>query len=723
MNEGFCDLCKPLFHGAPEGDPGDSDDGYARLGYVRRIRTMKQGHRHHKNIHDLRNCGEKRCVLCAALWNSMTRSTRDMWLTWKKEILLDAQLVEERGQKSMALLMKSDGMGWNQATYFEPYNAAEETAQRRAVGLSLDYPLRPLGECDSTGSANSMRWAKAMLEYCALNHEECRHTFTPTVRLPTRLIHLGELGQPMSPRLVETSQLSPSLRGSIRYTTLSHCWGKAHTLRLTKESRSRFYNGIEPSSIPKTFADAMAITRSLGLEYIWIDSLCIIQGDKDDWERECVLMADVYRHGHCNIAAVASTDSHGGCFRPRDPTILNILVAESNWDGEGRALWVRSPYRKGSSLGYAIDDTLVHRRGWVVQERIMAPRILHFGEKMIYWECREGLGSEALGRATFPTSRTGLVGYMYDAASGSFKIPPENIFELLTRWAVTINRYTSAGLTFQSDKFMAISAVAREVQRMLKSSGHGTVEYLAGLWNVFLERQLLWRSPYPGITTRLSQTADGLTAPSWSWASLRGPVNMIFPSAHGTALLACVNRHTLVPRSGDPFFGPAANSQSTLEIRGRLWRLADWARDKDHPVPLKPKRGLSLLWDTAAASSGVKTATFLLPVAVYVPPVPGVLPVPHISGLVLQKADDSAAAATRFQRRGYFEFRLCGLEDQAQFHSLHQEGYIAWVNKIIEFCLEDMIIWPSHFNAPPGPTTTTCDIWAEVAGEQTIIIE
>jgi hypothetical protein len=85
-------------------------------------------------------------------------------------------------------------------------------------------------------------------------------------------------------------------------------------------------------ALPLTFEDAIVATRRLGARYIWIDSLCIIQDDPADWERESSSMADVYRNATCNIAASAAHDSNGGLYRDRGDIVPGIYVKSSGDD-------------------------------------------------------------------------------------------------------------------------------------------------------------------------------------------------------------------------------------------------------------------------------------------------------------------------------------------------------------------------------------------------------
>ena len=84
-------------------------------------------------------------------------------------------------------------------------------------------------------------------------------------------------------------------------------------------------NHIDPNTLSKTFRDAIKVTRHLGIRYIWIDSICIIQDSREDWEAESTMMGQVYRHCECCIAATAASDGTFGCFVNRDTRVLKPL--------------------------------------------------------------------------------------------------------------------------------------------------------------------------------------------------------------------------------------------------------------------------------------------------------------------------------------------------------------------------------------------------------------
>lgn len=527
----------------------------------------------------------------------------------------------------------------------------------------------------------------------------------PTSWLPTRLIHLGGRSQPL--RVVETAKMSLGSDRSpvIKYTTLSHCWGTVDTFKLTSKNRNDLYEAINPSTVPKTYAEAMETTKNLGLEYIWIDSLCIVQDDADDWQHECAQMAEVYRHGYFNIAALEATDSDGGCFRQRDPAHLASVVVETQWEGQDRCFWVHRAFSDREAILDEIDNSPLHRRAWVLQERHMTPRNLHFGRKAIFWECRTVTGCES----SDPVKVASLFAIR---PRNDQQLPEDGVHFAVWIWTKILTRYTNTALTFQSDRFIAISALGREIQLILRSGSTSKVEYLAGLWEVFIEHQLMWVSTSPKTAIRISEN-DQLTAPSWSWASLNGPANLFaLPWIYKSYMvIARVLRHTVVPRSGDPFFGPAIGSKSVLEINGLCWRLTS-KRHKKRPYSLDGAMFYPS-WDTKHRSSRIGTASFLLPVLIDQSGDPNLDDL--LRGLILQKVDHLTRS---FRRVGTFMIRLKRSPPALPFKS-----WRARLDRCLELCLEQKIVWPSQYDNRPSLSTPAHKVWSKAKAHKTIFLE
>ena len=183
---------------------------------------------------------------------------------------------------------------------------------------------------------------------------------------------------------VNFDQFSISLPG---YMALSHRWGIAHVLSTKQDNIQSHYAGIPIADLPRTFQDAVFVCSTIGLSFIWIDSLCIIQDDDKDWEREAEMMGDVYANAFCTISATAAEGSTDGFLKPRE------LTAPIRLD-QSHPFFVTD----GANVREDVNKSNLNSRGWVFQERYLSPRILHFAKSQVYWECGAGVHCETLAR-------------------------------------------------------------------------------------------------------------------------------------------------------------------------------------------------------------------------------------------------------------------------------------------------------------------------------------
>jgi hypothetical protein len=206
---------------------------------------------------------------------------------------------------------------------------------------------------------------------------------------PTRLLQLvhGD-GQPIV-RLVHTAQMDVE---NVSYVTLSHCWGKALTARLLTTLIKAYSLNIPWESLSLTFQDAIVASLKLGIHYIWIDALCIIQDDKEDWIHEAARMTGVYLNSYLNISADASRNGTEGLFRERDTDILQSFVVPHGKRDSQRCASVFYTDRWFNSVALSP----LANRAWTVQEKFLAPRVLHFAAEEVHWECMELFTAESL---------------------------------------------------------------------------------------------------------------------------------------------------------------------------------------------------------------------------------------------------------------------------------------------------------------------------------------
>lgn len=171
---------------------------------------------------------------------------------------------------------------------------------------------------------------------CLKNHDECAsRSIDYQYWHPLRLIDLGASDQPLSARL----KIFLDCEGCLDYMTLSHRWGSAEVLKLLKKNSDELVKSIPTKYLPKTFLEAMLVTRSLNIRYLWIDSLCIIQDSPEDWLQQATVMNRVYKNSIITIAATGAKDSLGGLFFKRfletiEPPLVDLTLTIKTTTGE-----------------------------------------------------------------------------------------------------------------------------------------------------------------------------------------------------------------------------------------------------------------------------------------------------------------------------------------------------------------------------------------------------
>jgi hypothetical protein len=67
----------------------------------------------------------------------------------------------------------------------------------------------------------------------------------------------------------------------------------------------------------RTLRDAVYVTSYLGIDYLWVDALCIVQNDPAEMQAEIAKMPQVYRGGIVTILAGDAAASNGGMLHRR----------------------------------------------------------------------------------------------------------------------------------------------------------------------------------------------------------------------------------------------------------------------------------------------------------------------------------------------------------------------------------------------------------------------
>jgi hypothetical protein len=328
-------------------------------------------------------------------------------------------------------------------------------------------------------------------------------------QLPTRVIDVGPPDGSQNPFLWVTDGASGE------YISLSHCWGKTKPFTTTAATLEARRSGFTMEMLPKTFQDAITITRSVGVRFIWIDSLCIIQDSPTDWVHESSRMADIYAESFFTLAATASPNSQTGFLFPREPRpTVQITYTLPRSVTHGRF------YIHPDRLSFIdpLRRTPLNVRAWTLQERILSRRILHFASTQLYWDCQHTFVSEnSVYASKQPTAsndplRQSLRQLDFHGPDLPYHHPafrwPASI---VGRWIELVSEFTRRELTYDSD---ALPALAGIVNRVAARTGD---EFLAGIWRNTIYNELLWLAldaPHREPTS--------YRAPSWSWAALVG---------------------------------------------------------------------------------------------------------------------------------------------------------------------------------------------------------
>ncbi|KAK4182103.1 heterokaryon incompatibility protein-domain-containing protein [Podospora australis] len=413
-------------------------------------------------------------------------------------------------------------------------------------------------------SSANFNVARNWLDACAGGHGRCPRNINSA--LPRRILDLGDNPALKSIHLLVDSDFPAA------YATLSHCWGTTQPLKLTNVTLHKFQSGINFDDLPRTFQHAITATLALGLRYLWIDSLCIIQDSKQDWEEQCAQMCRIYRDSFVTIAGPAAGGCHARFLHQRP------MGAKATFDVKGRdGVDVKVTFTQGSNFDKSDFDDYEQgdpqagsleldtngavsereqpllQRAWVLQERLLSSRILYFGASRMYLECFTNVQVEG---CRFPVDpRT--------TYTEAIKIPVmqlNNEQDRVRYWERIVKNYSSLGITNITDRLPALSGIAVNFHQVSKS------QYVAGLWVDQLPQALAW---YIRAFEEDRPSMEEYVAPSWSWASAGCPV--IYHSRIDGPFTSSVKLLSIdVKPSGlDPF--GTVQPDAYIEMSGKVW--------------------------------------------------------------------------------------------------------------------------------------------------------
>ncbi|KAF2807416.1 HET-domain-containing protein [Mytilinidion resinicola] len=587
----LCELCNSINFVKANVDPGE----------VWRLGTFRRGYRHHRSVLALLESADNGCELCSVLCRAANLDEKkaqkhdrihpesQIYCILKNSFNGDfcadvnGDLYHGRSRISFEQdCIKSSRM--TEAFKCELSIFCEEDSLAANMDIISGRAIVPADSDEAISLAQ--RW----IQTCLREHgDSCPQNDTLT--LPTRVIDVGDAAL-RQPFLFQTEgHRAP-------YISLSHCWGndKSSFFTTTSATLSERLTRIDLDEAPQSFRDAIGITRRLGYQYLWIDSLCILQDSHDDWAAESRRMQDYYKNAVLNIMAEAAESDKEGflnidnqhAFRKQrvdDEEIMKVQIPfHQSLSTTPSSVSLRNPPAR-------FRDKLKMPtiwRGWILQEHVLAPRAIHYIGSQMVWECQRYKIFEEDATPTITqtylddsTKRFFLTGNASELARYLINNPnakedeEADPYDPCFRWYRIVENFMDRDLTFPEDRFPAISGLAREVH---DQTGY---TYKAGLWEEDILTGLLWWTYGDGVPPKQYR------APSWSWASIETPdvvhnglystFMMTFivekPPSAGVATLISVDVETV---DGDPF---GCVKSGSLEMSGHWIPVADVNHD------------------------------------------------------------------------------------------------------------------------------------------------
>jgi hypothetical protein len=356
----------------------------------------------------------------------------------------------------------------------------------------------------NAGVDECLRLAKRWLTTCSRDE-------TPNSPfIPTRLIDVGTQfwKQEDDARLV-------SLSSSVNYVALSYCWCTDSFLTTNPSNIKTMQRSIPLPQLPQTIQDAIKIVRFLGLRYLWVDSLCILQGASNiaqkDWLNESKMMGNVYQSAFFTIAAESAASAQTGILTPRlasNPATCILKMAA----GSPKSIYLQVHHFTKVEVTEPLQ-----RRGWTLQESLLSQRLLRFGTHEISWQCACAQRSESVCEIRESGATATKRGECSSSTAAEQTKQGLNIYK---QWQTIVEDYSGRLLTKNKDKLVAIAGLAKYAQEATQD------EYTDGIWAKQFVPNLLWR--HAGRKLDFVRSKDYL-APTWSWASVEGSVQFLPP--------------------------------------------------------------------------------------------------------------------------------------------------------------------------------------------------
>ncbi|KAH7035531.1 heterokaryon incompatibility protein-domain-containing protein [Microdochium trichocladiopsis] len=406
------------------------------------------------------------------------------------------------------------------------------------------------------------------LETCAGAHEECQGDPCPT--LPRRVL---DLQNQTCPVLVDAADLA----STSRYAALSYCWGGAQFLKTTKENINQHKQGIALGSLPSLFQDVITVTCNLDIRYLWIDSLCIIQDSKRDWEVESSKMQHIFANSFVVLAPSNSPNPHVGIkLRRPDPIEVDTVDIPLVGQPGETCRWPIIARHPIAHIGWGHDNKLedhsyLETRAWCFQEATLARRVLYLLDEEIRIRCSRAYYCECLGDECPLDAQDTVSKCLHQAPALK---ESSTLFETHQQWTKLVGDYSGLDISFSKDRLPAFAGIAAAFQQPRLG------KYLAGTWENHLPSSLLWeRADLDGhLHGKIPERSPQAIAPSWSWPSINCGVLYMFHKVNLYAEGIIVESHC--PPVGENPFGQVNGGYIKLRAPLALPLSISYVRNK-----------------------------------------------------------------------------------------------------------------------------------------------
>jgi hypothetical protein len=358
------------------------------------------------------------------------------------------------------------------------------------IGFGGEIPLH-------SGVVKGFDFIRQHVDQCIREHACGQGDALPL--LPDRVLRVG-ISRASGIQLLETKGHRS------KYVALSYCWGPVseNTFLTTRRNLEARKAGIDFNDLPLLLQNVVASARGLGIEFVWVDRLCILQGDDGDFEEQGPKMGEIYANATLTIAAASANSEDDRILAARDARWQqHVLNIDSEEMGNLRLGFRRRSHHLGTER-HGGDYGKLSTRAWIWQERLLSSRTVFFTPHALKFECRH--------HSIWQGFDQGVVGHSWSTKLDGMTNDS---------WLTLVQEFMQRGITKPSDRLLAINAVMKRVAQ------HTGWKPVWGLWEEAIVQSLGWKSGDNPTEPHLCRENPSHHAPTWSWASVEGLVSYV----------------------------------------------------------------------------------------------------------------------------------------------------------------------------------------------------